>query len=241
MTQSRRDADFRQLQDAQVGKVRRADGRPLVVTGYSPGGDALKARPMPGDQKFPFVKDPPDVTGPFRLTPPVDIDTSGAPFVVLNPIPGPPFVADQVGAQLQVLGPIDVRGIELITLFLEYYATDPQGAATPELILIPQVLLERPPATPPLGVAGPPRSDFFPIGVVDPTLVTPGTFLPCYARRITYASELNIDGAGAAFTTQGPCQQALIFEVSVYNEIQFLVGDAGVTDSGLDAFYTLER
>jgi len=234
MTQDRRNADFRNLQDAAISRVRRGDERPPDAMGYSPGGDALRAKAVPGDQKFPFFKDVPDVEGPFRLTSAVKTD-GGKPPVVANPIPTAPFASPDWRAALASTELIDVRGVRLLNLVVLYYPSSQNVVG--DLILIPDAVFATPPEAAP-GALSP-----TPIGVVDPTLTTPGTFPQGFARRRTYASEFNFSaGAVLALDTDGPATETLVFDVAPYNEIRFYYGEGtpgGI--SGLELYFLLER
>lgn len=243
MSQKRRGADYRRLQDAQVGRVRRGDGeRSLLITGYAPGGDALKGRPTPGDQKFPFFKDVPDVAGPYALR-----ETENGFGIApgnLNVLPqvSDPYAdeGDQGAYERSPL--VDVRGIRQLVLVADYILGD---EGTGELSIIPQARLQ------PVRVTGNELEDeqFRTIGVVDPTIVVPGV-VQSYGMRRCYPTELriapNYDPANPlipvpiAPNTSVPV--TLAFDVGIYDEFRFMWGElTGATRPTLRARYFLMR
>lgn len=212
---------FRLEEDAQEVALRRDSGDPVLPGGYAPG--TGPTRPIPGDQQFPFFKDPPATEAANRYIEKVVL----ANGVVQNPIPD---VSMGTEADLAQGVAIDVRGRRLITFFLEFF---PNG--TPDsLVIVPQVSISQP--------EGPPETfDWYNIGVVDPTLdATPANVIvDCGARRLFYATELHMaPTAGPA--TDSSCRAALVFDVSPYDVFRMLYGAMGA-DSGLNALFVRER
>ena len=150
-------------------------------------------------------------------------------------IPAAPFATSNFRTELAVTETIDVRGIRLLTLLIAYYPAS--QFVVGELILIPEIIVDTPPAA-----AGVPQS-LYPIGVVDPTITAPGTFPQCFGRRTFYATELN-ESAGVILNmaTDGPCRSTLTFAVESHNDIRFYFGDRiANANSGLELFFLLER
>ena len=217
MSTSRRNQDYRRIRDAQVAEVRRGSSESVEPMGYSPGG-AARSRPIPGDEKFPFFKDVPDVEGPYRLGAITEIDDG-----VVNPIPQVAVAAD-----LSILETIDVRGIRLLTCFFEYFPDDGQ------LIIVPDGMTYEPEDLD--ASAG--QEQWFPIGVVDPVLTVVGPLLTGGGFRYVYSTELRINGAGLDFST--PIRLTAVFDVAPYREMRLRVGDTGAA-AGLNILYSLER
>jgi hypothetical protein len=218
MSRNRRDQDFRRLGDARAADIRRGGEGAVEPVGYSPGGGS-RTKAIPGDEKFPFFKDVPDVVGPYRAIELAELLAD----VVQNPLP-------QVAAEgdLLALDPIDVRGIRLLTTFVEYYG---DGG---ELILVPDGLTYEPED----GATGTGQELWYPIGVIDPTLTTVGAVLVGGGFRRFYATELRMDGT--ALTPAAAARATLVFDVAPYREIRFRVGDT-VATAGLNLLYSLER
>ncbi len=212
MSQGRRARDFSKRRDAQVRELRRGDGVPTVVAGYLPGGGG-RPRPHPGDEKFPFVKDVPDVEGPVRYIEPALFTDD----TIDNPIP-------LVGAQADylTLAAIDTGGIRLLTLFIEYFP----GTIASILSILPQ------------GELDDDSDEWFPFGVVDGAIVA-STTVDCGGARKTFATELQFDAAG--IVVPASCREALVFDVSTHRDVRFLVGDTVSALSGLNLHYTLMR
>jgi len=226
MSQNRRPQDFRRLEDAQVTQVRRGEAeRSLVVTGYSPGGSAQHALPTPGDQKFPFVKDVPDVMGPLELRN-GEVDDTATVVNALPLVTDPYLVPPDPGAYER--SPIiDTRGIRVVTLVLDYFPGDNgQFAGLGELSLI---LQERVQPINPTGTETA-ESQFRTTGVVDPTLNVPG-LVQSYAMQRVYPRELRLapnfvpGGAAVPVALGIPVPITLDFDVGRYDEIRFLWGD----------------
>lgn len=220
MTTNRRRVDHVREQDAAIDNLRASgEGTPDVI-GYKPGSE--KARSWPGDDRFPFVKDPPDLLGPYRYIAPAQV----LPSSVSNPIP---FI-DADAANLLALDDIDVSGWRLLRLDITYYQADPTG----RLLLIIDGRRE---AT----EGGDPQNPVLttvPVGVLDNTLLTQN-LLPGGNRRRVHASELVIDIP--AGTLANPITTSLTFGVEEHRTVRFRVGDLVVATSGLDLFYTLGR
>ncbi len=220
MSQDRDELAFRREEDAQQVDIRRDAGEPIVVGGYVPGrGD--RARPIPGDEQFPYFKDVPALLKPRRLLGPVR-ESGGA----VVPAPNLPLVA--IPADLLAFE-IDVRGIRAVTLFINYLG----DAGTLELVVDGAIEL------PEQGSGNNPNVQFFPIGVVDPTLNTAGALLNCGAWREHFATELRMDAT--AFTPASPCDDTLVFDVNIYSVFRVRVGDLAVATSGLNLLYVLQR
>ena len=226
MSQDRRKPDYRRLADAQVGNVRRdGGGRSIGVVGYSPGGNGLAAKAVPGDQKFPFFKDVPDVEGPIQLRD--GLVTAAAVVTNALPLVTSPYLAEDAVGGYERSPTIDVRGIRVATLVLDYYpgVSGQPPAALGELSLIFQHRID------PFNPTGTEtaESQFRTTGVVDPTLNVPG-IVQSYAMQRVYPRELRLSpsftAAGDVATALGtPAPISLDFDVSRYDEIRWLWGD----------------
>lgn len=213
MSQNRRGRDIATRADEAVRGLRRGNGTPNIVGGYlvSPSG---RAQANPGDEKFPYIKDPPDIEGPVRYITPTQLNGEGG---VDNPIP---LVA--VFDDFLILDLIDVAETRILTLFQAYYP----GAADASLSIVPEV--QRDDNT----------GDWYSAGVVDGT-ITASTFVPGGGVRTTYATELASPAAG--LTSPDSIKKALSFDVGDHRTFRLRVGDTVSAFSGLDLFYSLMR
>lgn len=215
-----RDSDYMLKSEARVRSVRRdaESDENLTTVGYVPGSDQTRA--FPGDEKFPFVKDVPDVTGPtlYRKS----IDFTGGFSNLINPLPLASATYDY-----ETLAEVDVRGHRAFALFGVYWPAAEQGVGSGTLSLITEASLE------PLEATGPNFPIYFPIGVVDPQLNVPA-IEPGYAYRNFYSSEFRLDpwvGYQPPFPQVGPRQFTLIFDVSWYRDVRVRCADL-VVDKG---------
>lgn len=213
-----RDSDYMLQGDARVRSVRRdgEDDENLQPIAYVPGSD--KARAFPGDEKFPFVKDVPDVTGPTLYRKSFSI-VEGVQ-VLSDPLPLATTLADY-----QILDPVDVRGHRAFALFGIYW---PKAAQTGfgTLSLVVEAALS------PLESTGPSTPVWFPIGVVDPTLNVPA-IEPGFAYRNFFSSEFRLDpwaGLQPPFAPVAERYFTLIFDVSWYRDVRVRCADL-VTDA----------
>lgn len=218
MSQNRRPRGYSRVRDAMIRDLRRVDGTPSVVAGYLPG-NAGRPKPHPGDEKFPFVKDPPDIEGPTRYIEAVELSQEGN---VLNPIP---LVADF--ADYLVLDQIDVGGWRLLTFFIEFFpddATDPDGV----LSIIPEQTLGD-------------TDEWFPVGFVD-GVVTPSTITGlCAASRESFAMDIRFNETESGVAQPSACRETLDFDVTTKHNMRLRVGDVASAASGLNLWYTLTR
>jgi hypothetical protein len=219
MTQGRRARDYSRKRDAAIRNLRRGDGTPTVVAGYLPG-NAGRPRAHPGDEKFPFVKDPPDTEGPVRYIEPVVL--SGG--VVQNPIPHVTTFDEYL-----VLKSIDVAPFRLLTLFIEFFPEDNGGNDDGTLSIVPEQSLGD-------------QEEWFPAGVVDGEL-TPSTLGGTFAsaERRTFATQLLFNRPGSMVVAPDSIRETLDFDVTTKANFRFLVGDTLQTVSGLNLWYTLNR
>lgn len=238
MTQDRRLADYRQLEDVDAA-IRRENGQASLTVGYAPGGGAAP-RAMPGDQKFPFVKDVPDVEGPIwlrdgRISVP---DPPLAPFTT-DPLP---FVATP--ADYETSPVLDVRGIRQVLVFLRYWAgLDQEGQASIGVLsVVPQAAFEPAPQGATFPAVG--DQEWMPLGVVDPALNLPA-IAPGYAYRRIYSTELRLDPgytpAGPQPYLVGPHELTLAFDVGPYDVFRLRYGDVVAATSSLYARAYLMR
>jgi hypothetical protein len=212
MSQDRRDRDFSDLRDVDVRGLRRDTANPAVV-GYSPSSGG-RPKVWPGDEKFPFIKDPPDIEGPIQYKTPT---TFSIEATVSNPIPLVTELDDYL-----VLDLVDVKAWRLFTLYMTYF---PGNGDTGVLSLVPRAEREDN------------SGDMYPVGVVDGTL-TATALIPGGGRRATYATELSTAAAG--ISAPASIKKTLVFDVSTFSKFQILAGDE-VEGSGLNLFYTLMR
>jgi hypothetical protein len=214
-----RDSDYMLQGDARTRAIRRdsEDDENLQPVAYVPGSD--KARAFPGDEKFPFVKDVPDVTGPI-------------PYRQLDSLPVATSLADY-----QILEAVDVRGHRAFALFGSYFVSlDEQGAGSVLSLVVEAALT-------PLESTGSAAPVWFPIGVVDPTLNTPA-IEPGFAYRNFFASEFRLDPwiniTPPFIPPQEPRNFTLIFDVSWYRDLRVRCADL-VAPSGLQLSYMRMR
>jgi hypothetical protein len=215
MSQQRRQADYRNLEEVDVTSTRRDDGRAFVVSGYSPGSAALGGRAFPGDQKFPFVKDVPDVEGPIDLRDGYAI-VDEVSVAMVNPLP---FAA--TAFDYETSPEIDVRGIRQVLVFLRYYAgVDEQLAGEGVLSVIPEAAFFPAPAAT--------EQQWMPIGVVNPVLNVPA-IQPGFAFRHVFSTELRLDpgytGLAPQPYTVGPFELTLAFDVGPYDVFRLRYAD----------------
>jgi hypothetical protein len=211
---ARRDADYSRSEDAQVRAVRRdaEDDQPIQVAGYVPGTD--RARAFPGDEKFPFVKDVPDVTGPDEYR------KSVVKASLVNPLPFAATLGDY-----ETLPEIDIRGSRGLVLMGIYVpGSDLQLGGQGLLSVICEASLEPfAPTTPSLL-----GEVWVPIGVVDPTLRTPA-IQPGFAYRNFFSSEFRLDPwvgyVAPPFPTVPAVVFTLVFDVSWYRKVRFRVAE----------------
>lgn len=216
---TRRDQQFTGLEQLPSRNVRReaGDDEPITPIGYVPGSD--KARPFPGDEDFPYVKDPTDVRGPFELL-------DGTPPLVDQQSPTLADYAETVA--------IDVRGQRTLVLVLAYTPSNSGGVGTGTLSLLPQARLEAMPGD---------AAAWATIGVVDPTLNTPAIG-QSYAYRNVYATELRLDpfvGLTPPYPAPALITMTLVFDVSGYREFRFRYADLLGATSTLKLDYYLQR
>ena len=234
MTGGRRNTSYQNLEDdAQVANTRRGQGeRSIVTTGYVPGGPAEAAKPIPGDQKFPFFKDVSDVGPTIRLFEPAKFTG----LVVDNPIPGP-VDGDTDLDTFAVSQEIDVRGIATIITVQQYFPED-VAAAGSRLIILPQFQIALPESP-----GANPTSLWVPVGVVDPMQTASNAPVDlCFTQRPASATEIIRDAAGLQTTTgDGPSTFGLVWDVQGYNTWRFLIADQFSDAAGLNMFYMTQR
>jgi hypothetical protein len=214
-----RDSDYMLQGDARTRAIRRdsEDDENLQPVAYVPGSD--KARAFPGDEKFPFVKDVPDVTGP----------TLYRPLDKLNPA--------EVFADYETLPSVDVRGHRAFALFGVYTPGQIQGVGTGLLSLVVEAALE------PVTATAPSVQTWYPIGVVDPTLNAPA-IEPGFAYRRFYASEFRLDpwaGFTPPFPLSGPIPFTLIYDVSWYRDVRVRCAELSAAATSLRLNYMRMR
>lgn len=190
------EAPFRRL------RTRAPDG---IGVAYSPENDE-RARAWPGDAKFPFAMQPPDVEAPQVYR---DRDVAGPlPLVVLGT--GPVDLA----ANYEVLPELDVRGSRLLVMYVTYA---PSGASA--LSLVPQA-----------GLQHKGSAEWYSVGVVDPTLDVMTSVQPInYGFRNMVLSELRVPSSGAGDVANVVAS----FDVSSFATFRLLVGDTAVADATL--------
>jgi len=218
MTQGRRARDYSRKRDAAIRNLRRGDGTPTVVAGYLPG-NAGRPRAHPGDEKFPFVKDPPDTEGPVRYIEPVAFTLEAT---VENPIPLAAAFADYL-----TLPSIDVAPFRLLTLFIDYFPGDGVGPLDGVLSVVPETTRGD-------------SDEWFPAGVVDGALVQ-STTVPCGAYRETFATELRFNQTNSGIVVPASCRETLDFDVTTKANFRFQVADVVIATSGLNLWYALNR
>jgi hypothetical protein len=221
------------------------------LIGYSPdAGSGAKA--FPGDDQFPFVKDPPSVEQTVCL-----------------------WNRHSLGNEPRDLFPspvVDVTNYRIFNLTVRFYPAVVAGgspsqitmAIVPEagLILPPQMHVGNEPSHH-LGV-GADASDaenilWGPVGVVDPVIrgaypSAPGDAVsldpPCMGYRDMYASQFNLTGnTSVDAATMTPCLTNLAFDVTPYKLFRIKsttyspISGAAAPPSGsfADLFYNLER
>jgi hypothetical protein len=216
---SNRDSDYMLKSDARVRSVRRdaENAENITTVGYVPGSDQTRA--FPGDEKFPFVKDVPDVTGP----------TLYRPLDKLNPA--------EVFADYETLPSVDVRGHRAFALFGVYTPGQIQGVGTGLLSLVVEAALE------PVTATAPSVQTWYPIGVVDPTLNAPA-IEPGFAYRRFYASEFRLDpwaGFTPPFPLSGPIPFTLIYDVSWYRDVRVRCAELSAAATSLRLNYMRMR
>lgn len=218
---SRRDADYTLTGDAQARAVRRdaEDDQPVKPIAYVPG--SQRARAFPGDDKFPFVKDVSDVTGPDEYRKSIQ----GGSFT--NPLP---LASDLTG--YETLGEVDVRGHRAFCLFGLYTpAFAQQGGGTGLLSLICEASFA------PFAPTSYTFDTWVPIGVVNPVLNTPA-IAPGYAYREFHSSEFRLNPwtgyQQPPYPNAGTVSFTLVFDVSWYRKVRIrcadLVSDAAYLD-----------
>lgn len=222
-------ADYSSLDDAQVRSVRRdaEDDEQISTIGYVPG--SQRARAFPGDDKFPFVKDVPDVVGPLEYR------KSFVGTGPTNPLP----LATSV-SQYDTGAAIDVRGQRTLVLMGAYLSgVSLAGAAEGLLSVVCEASLA--PFTPSQTFGT--LDVWFPIGVVDPTLTTPA-IEPGFAYRRFYSSEFRFDPLiNQPAPHVGPVSSlwTLVFDVSGYRQIRFRTADLVSAAAFLDLRYYFQR
>lgn len=230
MSQQRRPADYRSLEEVDVITTRRGENQAFVVSGYSPGGSGLAGRPVPGDQKFPFFKDVPDVEGPVFLRD--GAVSEDLIVVVTNPLP----LATAVSGY-DTSPELDVRGIRQVLVFLRYFAAVEMGAGVGVLSLVPQASFLPSPSQ---------ESEWMTIGVVNPTLNAPA-IEPGYAFRHVFSTELRLDPgytgdpANPQPYGRGPYELTLAFDVGPYDVFRLRYADVVANLSTLYARAYLMR
>jgi hypothetical protein len=166
---------------------------------------------FPGDELYPFVKDPPAIEGPYRYRD--DAVAGNLPLVAAV-------------ANYNVGFDIDTAGFRVLTLWLRYLP----GGATGVLSLVPQARLDDEEE----------GNLYFDTGVVDPTLDITGPPAPIPlggAFRNARSTEIRYPGLGGAAAHT----LTLSFDVNNYETYRFLMGDVVLATSQLDAWYLLER
>lgn len=219
MTERNRDQRYNRAEELGARAIRRdgSDGASVLEIGYQPG--SMPARAWPGDEDFPYVKDPSDLQGPFEYY------DGSAPLATA-------LVDYAIGDS------IDVAGMRQLVLVLRYSPTVSGGGAVGTLSVLPEGLLD--PETPTGQTAA-----WIPIGVVDPTLNRPAIG-GGYAYRNVYSTELRFDpfvGLTPPFANPGPQALTLAFDVSIYRRFRFRFGDVAAlaTTSTVRGHYYLQR
>lgn len=190
-------------EDSRVSRVRRDDNEGIPIVGYRGLG---VDRSWPGDDVFPFVKDPPESSELVDYLEEQALAELPATPTFLNYTQGPV---------------IDVGGVVALSLWVCY--TESAESNVGGLSIIPVAR-----HTPIQGQA----AIQFPVGVIDSTLSIPGTITGLAARDV-FQTELKWD-AGAQQspppTVTGENCLVVNFDVAPYNEFQFLLGafDAGI-------------
>jgi hypothetical protein len=225
MTQDRRFADYRQLEDVDAA-IRRENGQASLTVGYAPGGGAA-TKAVPGDQKFPYFKDVPDVEGPVWLRDGF-IANPGPP---LQPITANPLPLVVTADDYETSPVLDVRGIRQVLVFARYWSGldgDPLSGVG-VLSVVPQAAFEPSPEV---------SQEWMPIGVVDPVLYTPA-IEPGFAFRRVYSTELRYDPGytplGPQPYLEGPHELTLVFDVGPYDVFRLRYGDLVTASSSLYA------
>lgn len=220
---TRRDEAFLRLDEVESRSVRRdgGDDAPITQMGYSPG--SQQARAIPGDAKFPFFKDPPDVSGPFEYR---TSDVIPPAKTLTNPLP---FVGGfGFGSPLDIYqnGPaIDVRGISQLAAVLTYLPGTITMQEVTTGVGILSIIAEH--ALQPFEASSVDEPYWVPIGVVNPILHTPAV-VPGYAYRDIFSSEFRwqpFAGLVNPLPINTPLRQTLVFDVSSYQQFRFRFAD----------------
>ncbi len=212
----RRGTGYTPLMEARERAMREDSGNAGLVVAYqSPTG----AKPLPGDESFPFVMVPNETTEPYLVTD------------VL------PAYVKTLATGLNLTEAIDVRGYRRLTFFVQYVIPYVVGATPPDdptnaLAFIPQVANDK--ATPwaipnsslPYFEGGQSPKQWFSISVVDPvirgvapTVTNPMTsLLPVqYGARNVYMTQLNIPYPSTAVPQRVEIETTLVFDVAPYD------------------------
>lgn len=219
MSQNRRSRAYSRVRDALIRDLRQSDGTPSVVAGYLPG-NAGRPKPHPGDEKFPFVKDPPDTEGPVRYIEPVTFTNEGT---VENPIPRVTDFADYLTLQA-----IDVAPFRLLKLFIEFFPADNGGANDGMLAIVPEQSLGD-------------QDEWFPAGVVEGVITPTGITGYAGGERRTFSTQLMFNSPGSGVVVPASIRETLDFDVTTSAQFRLLVGDTLQTRSGLNLWYQLNR
>lgn len=231
----------------------RAEHSDGALVGYAPSA-GVGTRAFPGDEDFPFVKDPPAVGQTVQWRHATKAHTSPAEPLALRATPESTY-------------PVDVGGHRILDLTVRFYPVDQSGTLS-EIVLgiFPEAGIVLPPQShdAPVGSLSNITDDdqntiWVPIGVVDPVLrgmqpVLPGSDTsfhpPCMAYRNIYATQLNLTGtASTSFATARPCMTTLAFDVTPYKKFRVKVAVvqpiSGAVppplESAADLYYALER
>lgn len=230
---SRDDHSHTPLRTAHDRKLRDDSGNSGLVMGYDAAGAG--AKPVPGDEKFPFIMVPPDLG-----------ELGG--YIVVNDVATVPIAEASTPTRLNEMlrGPaIDVRGYRLLTFYLSLQvdlttlpspanalSIVPQAAnskLSPRSLFVPQSAYTNPPYESVQPVR-PPNLLWHTISVVDPvirgsfpTATDPMTAYcaPVYGVRNVHATQLSIplNPAGLANV-----HTMLVFDVAAYEFFRLLVG-----------------
>lgn len=239
-------------------RASRDDVSESAPIGYAPE-NGVGTKSFPGDDEFPFVKDPSSVSQTYQWR---------HAFKMKDGVQEPNSLTTFTP---EATHPADVSGHRVLDLTVRFYPVVPAGSPQTEVVLgiFPEAGIVLPPQ---MELAEAEDVDkhliaddsqntlWVPIGVVDPVIrgvdpVLPGSVTsahpPCMGFRNVYATQLNLRGEAQNNTfTVNPCLMTLAFDVTPYTQFRVRVGlvttISGSTlplmpDAVADLYYALER
>lgn len=221
MTGSKKTMGYTREADARVRDIRRGPGQSAGLMGYQPGG-AQGPRPFPGDVRFPYVMQPPDLD-----------ETT---FYKEGELPLVQVATVDTVSSLAVLPSIDVRGWRSLALHIDVDAEPSTFLAGYQAAIVPQASYTVEAVQPLPNKPVPFEDTWRCVGVLDATLHTGGSLssltppLPLmpllFALRNAHMTQINLPVGIQAVASQPPLPFAttLVFDVSPYARYRFLAG-----------------